>query len=150
MVSARRRIQAQTVAICSAALETDVVREVCAITGSQAVTVAIDVKNGQVWARGGTKPFHDSPSTPLGPVAWAREMERAGAGEMLLTSIDRDGTMVGYDLELIRSVSQAVDIPGVGRAKAANGSTETANSRTRAPGRPTRKTGSGSRSERPR
>jgi cyclase len=45
------------------------------------------------------------------PVEWARELAARGAGEILLTSIDRDGTMTGYDLDLVSSVAQAVDIP---------------------------------------
>jgi cyclase len=52
-------------------------------------------------------------ATGLDPVKFAIEMERLGAGELLLTSIDRDGTMQGYDLELIKQVSRAVNIPVV-------------------------------------
>jgi len=66
--------------------------------GSQAVVLSIDVCEGVV---GGRKR----------PAEWASEVERFGAGEILLTSVDRDGTMLGYDLDLIREVSSAVSIP---------------------------------------
>lgn len=78
--------------------------------GNQSVVVAIDVQRGwlggeKVYARnGGEKTARD-------PVAWAAEAQRLGAGEILLTSIDRDGTGDGYDLDLIRRVCAAVSIP---------------------------------------
>lgn len=80
--------------------------------GAQSVIVSIDVKRRllgrpAVYTMGGTR------STGLDPVAWAREMERRGAGELLLTAIDRDGTMSGYDLPLIKQVVAAVRIPVV-------------------------------------
>lgn len=75
--------------------------------GRQAVTVAIDVKDNKVHTHCGTQ------ETGWHPVEWARECERLGAGELLLTSIDRDGTLAGYDTGLIRSVSEAVGIPVV-------------------------------------
>ena len=78
--------------------------------GSQAIVASIDVKrdargNPSVRTRSGTG------TTGLEPVAWAREMERRGAGEILLTAIDREGTWMGYDLDLVASVTSAVDIP---------------------------------------
>src|SRR5262245_35159446 len=77
--------------------------------GSQAVVVAIDAKRGDgrfdVFARSGQTP------TGRDAVEWAREAEAAGAGEILLTSIDRDGTRAGFDCELTASVSSAVSIP---------------------------------------
>lgn len=77
--------------------------------GSQAVVVSIDVKrdagNATVRTRSGTT------DTGLEPVAWAHEVERRGAGEILLTAIDREGTWMGYDLDLVSSVASAVDIP---------------------------------------
>jgi len=80
--------------------------------GAQAVVASIDVKqslfgNYEVYTHGGRK------ATGLHPVAFAKRMERAGAGEILLTSIDRDGTGKGYDLELLRQVTSAVSIPVV-------------------------------------
>jgi cyclase len=73
--------------------------------GSQAITVSIDILAGRVVSGCGRK------STGRKPAEWAEEVASHGAGEILLTSVDRDGTMQGYDLELIQSVSQAVDIP---------------------------------------
>ena len=78
--------------------------------GGQCIVVSIDVRKEhdgrwQVYSHGGTKP------TALDPVAHAVHMEQLGAGEILLNSIDRDGTWDGYDVELIRRVTDAVSIP---------------------------------------
>ena len=100
------RIGADKVAICTAAIEDNgLIYAAAQKFGSQAITVGIDVKNGVLMTRCGTMPQCVSPSQ------WAHLMEFMGAGEILLTSIDRDGTMEGYDLDLIRSVSTAVNIP---------------------------------------
>lgn len=85
---------------------------VAAIAGSQAVVASIDVRRTQdggyrVWTQGGRHP------TEFEPVAWARSLAECGAGEILLTSIDRDGTMEGYDLDLVQRVADAVRIPVV-------------------------------------
>ena len=78
----------------------------CAVRfGCQAIVAALDVKDGHATVRCGTH-------TTLQPaVGWARVCESEGAGEILLTSIDRDGTLEGYDLDLIKAVSAAVSIP---------------------------------------
>ncbi len=78
--------------------------------GSQCIVVAIDAKrtaagNWEVFTHGGRK------ATGLDAVEWARKMQSLGAGEILLTSMDRDGTKVGFDLPLTRAVSDAVSIP---------------------------------------
>ena len=78
--------------------------------GSQCVVVSLDVKKHdnftyEVYTHCGTK------STGIDPVSLARRLENLGAGEILLTSIDRDGTMEGYDVECIRQVSEAISIP---------------------------------------
>ncbi|NMM28390.1 MAG: imidazole glycerol phosphate synthase subunit HisF [Glaciimonas sp.] len=78
--------------------------------GSQCIVVAIDAKQTaagkwEVFTHGGRNP------TGLDAIAWAQKMERLGAGEILLTSMDRDGTKVGFDLGLTRGVSDAVNIP---------------------------------------
>jgi imidazole glycerol-phosphate synthase subunit HisF len=78
--------------------------------GSQAVIVSIDVRRNlwgrdQVHSRGGTR------NTRRDPVAWAREVESMGAGEILLTSIQREGTWGGFDLALVKAVTDAVRIP---------------------------------------
>jgi cyclase len=73
--------------------------------GSQAVVVAIDATDGDVRSRAGTA------RTARRAAEWARECEARGAGEILLTSIDADGTREGYDLELTRDVAAAVSLP---------------------------------------
>jgi imidazole glycerol-phosphate synthase subunit HisF len=80
--------------------------------GSQSVVVCIDVKKpwlrkNRVYVQNGSK------STDLDPVTYAKRAEQAGAGELFLQSIDRDGCFSGYDLELIAAVSEAVNIPVV-------------------------------------
>ena len=87
-----------------------IVRDIAEKFGSQCVVVSIDVRknaNGkdQIFTHAGTQP------TGQDPVVFAQEMERMGAGEILLTSIDRDGTLQGYDINLIKKVSGAVKIP---------------------------------------
>ena len=100
------RAGADKVAVNSAALERpELVRELADRLGSQAVVVAIDATRGRVRTRAGTG------ATSRGAVEWAREAERRGAGEILLTSIDADGTRAGYDLPLTRTVTEAVTIP---------------------------------------
>jgi imidazole glycerol-phosphate synthase subunit HisF len=78
--------------------------------GAQCVVVAIDVRRH---ADGRYECYGDCGRIPSGrnPVEWAAKLETLGAGEILLTSIDRDGTMEGYDLDLIREVSKAVNVP---------------------------------------
>jgi imidazole glycerol-phosphate synthase subunit HisF len=78
--------------------------------GAQCIVVAIDAKRREgggwdVYTHGGRK------NTGLDAVAWARRMAELGAGEILLTSMDRDGTKIGFDLELTRAVSDAVPVP---------------------------------------
>jgi cyclase len=86
------------------------VGEAAAKFGSQCVTVAIDAKRGasgkfEVFTHGGRNP------TGLDAVEWARRMAEYGAGEILLTSMDRDGTKIGYDLDLTRAIADAVPVP---------------------------------------
>jgi len=95
-----------------------VIREAAERFGSQCIVVAIDARRRdggfEVYSHGGRRP------TGRDAVAWAREAEALGVGEILLTSMDRDGTQHGYDLELTRAVAEAVSVPviasgGVGR-----------------------------------
>ncbi len=77
--------------------------------GSQCIVVAIDAKQkGQSWQ---VYTYGGRTITGLDAVQWARKVEALGAGEILLTSMDRDGTKYGYDLELTRRVAEAVNIP---------------------------------------
>ena len=97
---------ADKISVNSAALERpELVSELAARLGSQAVVVAVDATNGDVKSRAGSAP------TGRRAVDWAREAEERGAGEILLTSIDADGTRDGYDLELTQAVSDAVSLP---------------------------------------
>jgi cyclase len=87
--------------------------------GSQCVVISIDVRrhsSGQctVCVAAGTE------DTGIDPVVWAREAAERGAGEILLTSIERDGTMTGYDIPLIEQVVAAVDIPVIASGGAGN------------------------------
>jgi len=102
---------ADKVAINTAAVNNpELVRDAANHFGSQAIVLAVDAKQSgpgrwEVYTHGGRKP------TGLDAVAWARQMAGAGAGEILLTSMDRDGTQDGFDLGLTRAVSEAVPIP---------------------------------------
>jgi imidazole glycerol-phosphate synthase subunit HisF len=97
---------ADKVSVNTAALERpSLVSELAARIGSQAVVVAVDASDGGVRSRAG------STETGRRAVDWAREVEERGAGEILLTSIDADGTRVGYDLELTQAVTEAVSLP---------------------------------------
>lgn len=88
----------------------DVVSEAATKFGTQCIVVAIDAKTvapgrWEIFTHGGTR------ATGIDAVAFAREMERRGAGEILLTSMDRDGTRAGYNLPLTRAIADAVRIP---------------------------------------
>ena len=96
----------------SAVTHPELVAEAAGRFGSQAIVVAVDAKavtpdndRWEVFTHGGRKP------TGLDAVEWARKMQELGAGEILLTSMDRDGTRIGFNLALTRAVSDAVDIP---------------------------------------
>ncbi len=99
------KISINTVAVENPRLITEAARDF----GSQCVVVAVDTRrmNGvdEVVTHAGTKP------TGLETVAWCRRVAELGAGEILLTSIDADGTTAGYDLEITRAVAEAVTIP---------------------------------------
>ena len=97
---------ADKVAVNTAAVERPaLLGELAARFGSQAVVVALDVSAWQVFTHAGTHP------TGLRASDWAREAEARGAGELLVTSIDRDGTRAGYDLALLEGVAAAVGAP---------------------------------------
>ena len=109
----RRRLNAgaDKVSINSAGVNNpDLIAETSSIYGSQAIVVAIDAKRRgdgtwEVYTRGGRTP------TGIDAVEWAKKVEKLGAGEILLTSMDGDGTKAGFDLELTRAVSDSVSIP---------------------------------------
>jgi len=122
---------ADKVAINTAAVfNPEFVREVSEKIGSQCIVVAIDAKQvsghddntrgepkrWEIFTHGGRKP------TGLDAIEWSKKMVEYGAGEILLTSMDRDGTKIGFDLDLTRAISEAVTVPviasgGVGELK---------------------------------
>jgi len=104
------RAGADKVSINTAAVRhPEFVQETAQRFGSQCIVVAIDAKRvdggWEVFTHGGRNP------TGIDACEWFKRMERYGAGEILLTSMDRDGTKAGYDLELTRTISKAVNIP---------------------------------------
>lgn len=105
---------ADKVSINTPAIENpDFVNEAASRFGSQCIVVAIDAKRMPdgtyiVKSHGGRGGGRE---TPLEPVAWAREVVERGAGEILLTCMDRDGTKSGYDIEMTRAVADAVSVP---------------------------------------
>lgn len=110
---------ADKVAICSAAIKNPkLLAEASRIYGSQCIVLSVDakrVKNSwHAYINGGRE------DSSLDALAWAREGARLGAGEILLNSIDRDGTKDGYDLELNRRVSESVTIPVIASGGAGN------------------------------
>ena len=106
---------ADKVSINTAAIhEPELVRDAAARFGSQCIVVAIDVKRVsepndppryELFTHGGRKP------TGIEAVAWAKQMADFGAGELLLTSMDRDGTRDGFELTITKAITDAVDIP---------------------------------------
>jgi cyclase len=101
---------ADKVSINTAAVQNpQLVAEATGHYGSQCIVVAIDAKRSgkgwEVFTHGGRR------ATGLDAIEWARRMQGLGAGEILLTSMDRDGTRAGFDLELTRAVADAVDVP---------------------------------------
>jgi cyclase len=104
------RAGADKVSLNTAALQRPaLIREAAERFGSQCIVVAIDARSRdggwEVYTHGGRR------STGRDAVEWAREATRLGAGEILLTSMDRDGTKDGYDLELTRAISTGVEVP---------------------------------------
>ena len=102
----------------SAVQNPELVREASSIVGNQAIVVAIDAKQrGSGWevhTHGGRR------ATGIDAVQWAKRMADAGAGEILLTSMDRDGTREGFDIGLTRAVRDAVNVPLVASGGAGN------------------------------
>ena len=113
------RAGADKVSINSAAVARPEVLTECAERfGAQCVVASIDAKRDgdrwRVYTHGGKR------ATDLDAVTWARECVRRGAGEILLTSIDRDGARSGYDLELTRTIAEQVDVPVIASGGAGN------------------------------
>jgi cyclase len=101
---------ADKVSINTAAVQSpDLVRNASSIVGNQCIVVAIDAKRSgsgwEVYTHGGRR------ATGIDAIDWAKRMQAAGAGEILLTSMDRDGTRDGFDVALTRAVSEALGVP---------------------------------------
>lgn len=113
-------VGADKVAINSAAIgNPELIRQGSAMFGIQCMVVSIDARRSgpnewEVFSHCGQQP------TGKDPVTWAKEAQKLGAGEILLTAIDRDGTMQGYDVELTRQVTAAVSIPVIAAGGAGN------------------------------
>jgi cyclase len=121
------RAGADKVSLNTAALQRpELIREAAERFGSQCIVVAIDARRKPIDARGERSRIEPSPASPFryqvythggrrptgrDALEWAREATALGAGEILLTSMDRDGTKDGYDLELTRAISTGVDVP---------------------------------------
>ena len=114
------KVGADKVTLNTAALEhPDLIREASERFGSQCVVMAIDAKrigqgHWEVYSHGGRNP------TGKDALEWAQKVQALGAGEILLTSMDCDGTKKGYDLELTRTISQALTIPVIASGGAGN------------------------------
>lgn len=103
----------------SAFLRPQLIREIANEFGSQCVVVSIDVKKNinndyEVYTYSGTKP------TKMNAIEWVKSVEEYGAGEILITSIENDGTMEGYDINLISSITSIVNIPVIASGGAGN------------------------------
>ncbi|MFP4081133.1 MAG: imidazole glycerol phosphate synthase subunit HisF [Candidatus Aminicenantes bacterium] len=110
---------ADKVSICSAALENpELIRDGAAVFGSQCMVLSIDAKrmddSWHAFVKGGRE------DTGIDALEWAQRGEQLGAGEILLNSIDSDGTRAGYDLELTRRVSEKASIPVIASGGAGN------------------------------
>lgn len=110
---------ADKVSICSAALQNpDIISEGAKIFGSQCIVLSIDAKitagSWHAFVKGGRE------DTRINALKWAKKGEALGAGEILLNSIDADGTKAGYDLELTRKVSENASIPVIASGGAGN------------------------------
>jgi cyclase len=113
-ISDARRILAlgvEKIVICSRAVQNPTfVRELAELFGSQSVVACMDVKR-DVWGRLGVYSEGGRTRSRFSPLAFARDMEANGVGEILINSVDRDGTMLGYDVDLVKSITSRVNVP---------------------------------------
>jgi cyclase len=96
-----------------------IISETAKAFGSQSVIIAIDVKKS-FWGKYEVFSLSGSVNQKKSPIEWAKEVENLGAGEILLTSIDREGTWKGFDIELVQQVADAVSIPVIAHGGAGN------------------------------
>ena len=95
------------------------ISKLASIYGNQAIIASIDVKKN-IWGNYQVRTQSGKKTSKKNPVEWAQEMESLGAGEILLTSIDQEGTWKGFDLNLVRNVTSAVMIPVIAHGGAGN------------------------------
>ena len=101
----------EKIIINTAAIENRaLIMEIAKHSGNQSVIVSIDVKRS-IWGGYAVYSNDGTIKTKLNPVEWAKQVEESGAGELLITSMDQDGTWKGFDMEIIRNISEAVSIP---------------------------------------
>jgi imidazole glycerol-phosphate synthase subunit HisF len=100
-------------------VQPDFVRECSQIVGAQSIVVSMDVKR-TLFGRYEVYAFNGSKNTEIDPITYARKAEEMGAGELILTSIDREGTNSGFDLDLIQQVANSVNIPLVAHGGASS------------------------------
>ncbi len=112
---------ADKVSLNTAAVQNpDLIGQAASIFGDQCIVVAVDIKknpqamNWEVYIHGGRTP------TGLDAIQWCKQVQQLGAGEILLTSMDRDGTQNGYDLQALKAVSAAVQVPVIASGGAGN------------------------------
>lgn len=112
---------ADKVSLNTAAVQNpDLIGQAASIFGDQCIVVAVDIKKNpqaqswEVYIHGGRTP------TGLDAIQWCKQVQQLGAGEILLTSMDRDGTQNGYDLEALKAVSAAVQVPLIASGGAGN------------------------------
>jgi cyclase len=104
----------------SAAIENpDLISEIANHSGNQSLIVSIDVKKS-IWGTYNVFSHDGTKKNILDPVVWAQQAVNLGAGELLITSIDRDGTWKGYDLEIIKRISNSVSVPVIANGGAGN------------------------------
>lgn len=110
----------EKVALNSIAVESpDFVKKAADVFGSSTIVVSLDLKKN-FWGKKNIYTYSGTKNTGIDPVKFAVEMQKNGAGELLINSIDKDGTMNGYDYELIRQISKEVDIPVIACGGAGN------------------------------
>jgi cyclase len=101
----------EKIVVCTAAIQNpDFITQLSGFVGSSSTVVCIDYKRNY-WGRNEVFIFGGRKGTGKGPVEFAIEMEKRGAGELIVNSIDRDGTMQGYDLDVLQAITRSVNIP---------------------------------------
>ena len=102
----------EKVAISSAAIENpNLVTEAAECVGNQSVVVVLDVKKGLIGSKYEVRTHNGHKNTGKSPVALAQQLEKLGAGEIVINSIDHDGLMKGYDLDLVENIRESISVP---------------------------------------